>query len=481
MAGSDTQVVISLTNEGQAPAQQVRIELAESHDFASINAVQTIPLLPVGRPVSANFSIQPHNRDDLRLTFSISYVDANNRFHHFEFADMATFLELAERFEPIPNPYAPGTPLRTGSPLFYGRRDLINFILNNAKQVYQQNVVVLVGQRRTGKTSILLNISEMVSDELLPVYVDCQSLGVVPGMAGFLHDLAWFISDAALLRDIEIDVPDLELWEKDPVHFFQRTFLPQLYAQVPDETDIMLIFDEFESFEDLVKAGILPPTFFPFLRHLMQHATRLSFVFAGTHLLEEMGSDYWSVLFNIALYRKVTYLETEALKRLITEPVAPRLVYDDLALEKIERVTAGHPYFAQLVCYTLVNYANRRQIRYITITDVNLCVSEMMRLGEVHFAYLWQASSFAERAILTSMAHLIDTERPVSPSDISESLEEYDYHLEPHEIVDGLRSLVAREIMQEYQDSRSSLYEIRVGLVTLWVSENKSLSKLYEA
>ena len=70
----------------------------------------------------------------------------------------------------------------------------------------------------------------------------------------------------------------------------------------------MFVFDEFEAFENLVEKGILPPTLFSYLRHLMQHGNGLNFIFVGTRRLEEMTTDYWSVLFNIALYRKISFL-----------------------------------------------------------------------------------------------------------------------------------------------------------------------------
>ena len=157
--------------------------------------------------------------------------------------------------------------------------------------------------------SALLHLEAYAPAHILPVYVDCQSFGVVAGMAAFLSDLAWFIADALMERDIEIEVPDTAVWQENPAQFFQRVFLPEVQRQLPDQTTLLLVFDEFEALENLVNDHFLPPTFFPFLRHLMQHGTRLSFIFAGTHRLEEMGSDYWSVLFNIALYQQIDYLD----------------------------------------------------------------------------------------------------------------------------------------------------------------------------
>jgi hypothetical protein len=250
---------------------------------------------------------------------------------------------------------------------------------------------------------------------------------------------------------------------------------------LPDGTTIFLVFDEFEAFENLVRDGILPPTLFTFLRHMMQHSVGLSFAFAGTHRLEEMGSDYWSVLFNIALYRHIGYLGDEAAKRLIRDPVSPHIVYDDLAIDKIMRVTSGHPYFLQLVCYALVNRANRELKAYVTISDVNAALDEMLRLGEVHFAYLWQRSSFTERALLAAAARGVELDAPFKPAELVQYLVQYGIYLDPPEVIAGLNRLVEREIMREVNDEGTPYFELRIGLVGLWVAQNKSISRLYES
>ena len=341
-------------------------------------------------------------------------------------------------------------------------------------------MLILVGERRTGKTSALLRLETYAPAHLLPVYVDCQSFGVIEGMSALLHDIAWFIADALAVREYEIDVPELDEWDNDPAHFFQRQFLPAVYEILPEETTLILVFDEFEAFENLVNDGILPQTFFPFLRHLMQHGRGLSFVFAGTHRLEEMSTDYWSVLFNIALYQQVGYLDEAAARALIGQPVAPHIIYDDLAIDKILRVTAGHPYFLQLVCYTLINRANQHETGYITISDVNLALKDMLRLGEVHFAYLWQQSTSYERALLTAVAHLHDHEVPFQPAEILQSLEQYNVYLDPVEALTSLNSLVERGIMRELVEEGASSYVLRIGLVGLWTAQNKSLAQLHQ-
>lgn len=474
-----TDVAMVIRNSGRAPAENIVAALDINPAYEIFSPPQTISFLPSGRSRQIQFQVVPKVMDRFRVALSLTYDDRNHRDKTAAFGDMVHLLPPEREFKPISNPYLPGTPLRRDSALFFGREELFEFIAESTGTQSRRNVLMLVGQRRTGKTSALLRLDEHLPPELVPVYIDCQSLGVTPGMAALLEEFAWQISDTLQSLGIQCSVPDHDVWEADPTRYFQRQFLPLVKSLLPEGTTLLLVFDEFEAFETMVDDGILPRTFFTYMRHLMQHSEGLSFIFVGTHRLEEMSSDYWSVLFNIALYRKIDYLSDPAATRLICEPVAPSIIYDDLAVDKILRVTAGHPYFLQLVCYTLVKRANQDATGYVTISDVNSALDEMLRLGEVHFAYLWQRSDYTERALLTAAAQLMDRNEPLYAEELLDYLQGYGIDLDPATATEGLNSLVTREIMREVNEEGATLYEFRVGLVGLWVGQNKSLRRLH--
>lgn len=471
-------IALEIQNIGRATAENITLEIESQAAYELAQSAEPIGLLPPGRAKQVQFQLTPNVTDRFRLACTIHYQDRNQEAGRLAFADMVHLLPPVRPFSPIANPYTPGTPLRQNSSLFYGREELFEFIAQNAGQLAQRNVLILVGQRRSGKTSALLRLSQHLPELLLPVYIDCQSLGVTPGMAALFHDLAWLIADALAGRGYQVQVPELAIWREDPAGQFQRHFMPMVRRLLPAGAILLLVFDEFEAFENLVNDAILPPTFFTYMRHLMQHSQGFGFIFVGTRRLEEMSSDYWSVLFNIALYRQIGFLSPEAARHLICQPVTPHIVYDDLAIDKILRVTAGHPYFLQLVCYTLVNQANSQKNGYVTISDVNTALDEMLRLGEVHFAYIWQRSSHIERALLTAVAHLMERDLPFRPADLAQYLEQYGFQFRPTEITAGLNLLVERDIMREVTVEATTLYELKIGLVGLWVAQNKSLSKL---
>jgi hypothetical protein len=248
---------------------------------------------------------------------------------------------------------------------------------------------------------------------------------------------------------------------------------------------LVLLLDEFEELESAVKCGNLDPSVFGFLRHLIQHESRLTMIFGGTHRMEELATDYWSVLFNISLYKHVGFLEFEEAMRLVQEPVAAYgMCYDDLALDKMWRVTSGHPYFLQLLCHSLVNLHNRAGHSYVTVSDVNSALDEILSSGEAHFIYLWNESSQTERQVLTALSRIITLTGHVMPVQIEDYLNERGIPLSRRLILETLHHLTLRDILAAQINSQStvmtSTFGWRLGLLSLWVEKYKSLSLLQE-
>ena len=81
---------------------------------------------------------------------------------------------------------------------------------------------------------------------------------------------------------------------------------------------------------------------------------------------------------------------------------------------------------------------------------------------------------------MAASSRLMDDNVPLRPEDLVRFLEQYRIYLDPSEVTSGLNRLVEREIMRELAGERMSQFELRIGLVGLWVAHNKSLSRLYE-
>ncbi|MCK6624140.1 MAG: FG-GAP-like repeat-containing protein [Anaerolineae bacterium] len=475
-----TTLSLELTNTGRSPASNLTISLVPDQLYAVGNGAAYLDILPAGRSVVVELPLSAApSVEQFRAEFAITFDDRERSGKRVAFADLVRLLKPGAAFQTMPNPYAPGTPLRPGSPIFFGRDDLFQFIAENLGGATRQNILVLIGQRRMGKTSFLQQLPARLGQVYLPVYLDGQSLGIDPGMANFFYDLSLAIADALADQGCAVAEPELADFQERPSGVFERTFLPAVFEAIGSRR-LLLLFDEFEELEIRVASGKLEATIFPFFRHLMQHADKVGFVFVGAHRLEELTADYWSILFNIALYKHVTFLSEGAAKALIVEPVAQHgLLYDDLALDKIIRVTAGQPYFLQLICHALVNRANREGRGYLTIRDVNDTLNELVELGEAHFAFLWEQSSPTEQLILAALMRLLSRTPTVTATQIVELLAERGRPLELQIVREALRRLTERDIVRELGESPPR-YEYKVDLVRLWVERYKALGRVIE-
>src|SRR5262249_27813709 len=215
------------------------------------------------------------------------------------------------------------------------------------------------------------------------------------------------------------------------------------------EGKAVLIFDEFELIEGKIAEGKLEADLLNYFRSLIQHRQRLVFIFTGTHRLEELSHDYWSILFNIALYRRISFLTQADATALIRKPVAGVLDIDELAVEKILNLTSCHPYFVQLICWALVNYCNSQERNYATINDVNDALKEILTSGEAHFAYIWQQANADERLALAALAHTLRQDKLwVRPSEIIETIAANGGKLEQAALVAILDRLIAQEVIE---------------------------------
>jgi len=479
-------VALQLHNEGHGMALNVRINLAQSQDYTLLDELIVVERLTPGEETQLEFRVQPQlppERNQFRAWFVIHYDDPRGPDHTEHFADIVYLLTQEVPFQFVPNPYVAGTPLEAGSPLFFGREDLFNFIEENLNAAHRNNLV-LIGQRRTGKSSLLKQLPLRLGEKYLPVYLDGQSIALDPGLPAFFSNLAMEISFALQERGFIIEQPDLYEFNERPAYSFEHDYLRRVLKAI-DDRYLVFLLDEFEELESAVKRGNLDASVFGFLRHLIQHEARLSVIFCGTHRIEELATDYWSVLFNISLYKHIGFLEYDEAVRLIQEPVAAYgMCYDDLALDKIWRITTGHPYFLQLLCHSLVNLHNRANRSYITVSDVNTALSEILSSGEAHFVYLWNESSQTERQVLTALSRIMTLTGQVMPVQVEDYLNERGIPLGRRVIAETLHHLTLRDILAVQVESQSTgiagTYSWRLGLLGLWIEKYKSLSLLQE-
>lgn len=482
---NEEQVGIWLTvkNTGRGLASAVKITLLQEGDnphfhVIGSNVFETEAILPQ-EETTAEFILEPHCAE-LNLKFDIEYDDVDNtpRLEHFE--ECLKLREYYQDFHYIPNPYSTGTPTQDNK-MFYGREKDMAFLKDNLTRD-ARSVIVLYGQRRSGKTTVLLQlINSPVLDEHIPVLIDMQRISYLISIDTFLHRLAYYIVQAMRRKQILfVSPPELNSFKAEPTHTFD-VFLDQVEEQLAGRKLILLI-DEFEVLEDQVTKGKLEPEIFDYLRDIVQHRQKINFLFSGTHKITEYTRRYRSIFFNIAIHRRLSKISSEGAEALIQKPVEGYLEYEALTVKKIHQLTADQPYLIHLMCRAIVDYCNERGKTFVTINDVNIVLREVMQTGQFHLGWLWDQIAPEERLALVAIAEGGKEEgRWLSFNEIEEIYHHYDIPYKREYILDSLKTLIEADIIENKAgDSRkntldSNKFRISVGLTRSWLLKEHPL------
>jgi hypothetical protein len=244
---------------------------------------------------------------------------------------------------------------------------------------------------------------------------------------------------------------------------------------------ILLMFDEIQDLQSRgVEKGNISPDIFSYLRHLMQHSSEnLRFLMAGTHKLEAMASQYWSVFFQIAIQHEIKPLTDDWANKLIKNPASNFLVYDDFAIDRIRGLAANQPYFIQLICLNLVKYTQEKEKSYVTINDVNVVLDQVLQSGSMYFSFVWQTygTNDIERLTMSALAQESgQQDRAVRIDELISVLHTYGISIEKDLVHNALESLVENNaVLREGQGDR---YKIAVKLVGLWLRRYKSVRQV---
>ncbi|MBI4232944.1 MAG: ATP-binding protein [Chloroflexi bacterium] len=371
------------------------------------------------------------------------------------------------------NPYVAGSPL-TRPDMFVGREDVFRFINDALVGKHQDNVIVLYGQRRTGKTSVLYQMHRHVDPRYMPILIDLQGLSL-NSISEFFWEIASVIY-RALRRDyrIELPRPRREEFADNPMQHFQAEFLEQVWSAVGDR-HLLLMVDETTRLEEQIQAGKLDHQVFDHIRSLMQHNPRLNFIFSLGSRLEQMQSEY-GLLFNIALYKEISFLDRPSAVALIRRPVESLYRYDDAAVDRILGITSGHPYYTQLLCHSLFTHWQRQGNLTVTVQDVESVLSEVMERATANLKFEWDESVPEERLVLVACAEAAGaTNQPVDEEQVEKTLLTYNIPLPPGDMVRALKNLVARELLLGPEG-----YRFAVDILRMWVQQQKRMQWVME-
>jgi tetratricopeptide (TPR) repeat protein/photosystem II stability/assembly factor-like uncharacterized protein len=368
----------------------------------------------------------------------------------------------------IVNPYIAGAPV-TETSMFFGRDDVFDWIKRSLTGQFIDHILVVHGQRRVGKTSVLKQLQHRLPERYIPVFFDLQGRTHTT-----LDRFLWWLAreiERVLLQDrgIAISRPEREAFIDDP-DFLETQFLPQLHDHIPD-CNLLLTFDEFDTLEEEAVKEELARPLIDHLRRLMGKEG-LNFIFSigsSGRKLENMQASY-TEFFKAALYKKISFLEKEDAFTLITRPVEGVLEYDRGAVKRIYEVASGHPYFTQLVCHELFSHCQKTSQRKVEKADVEAVLDDVVERGTVNLKFVWDEASDLEKWSLAALAHM---EKDYSAKDLDGFLQKQRVRFNQQELQLALLHLREKDVLTD--ENRFVIY-----LLQRWLQKNRPMERVRE-
>ncbi|NET41012.1 ABC transporter substrate-binding protein [Okeania sp. SIO2B3] len=292
------------------------------------------------------------------------------------------------------NPYIIGRSIDEQE-LFFGRESLFRFIEDNLSN--NQQVILLHGQRRIGKSSVLQQIRQQVNLDNKFVFVlsDFQDKSQW-SFHEIIHKLA-----EEIFEHLEISTNDLasiQDLEKDADKFSQ--LLNPIFQKLGNR-NLVLLLDEFDvlntenndsGFED----------FFGYLRQIVSQERQLFIIPVVGRRLSDMPK--LLKLYRGAPQQRIGLLDRLSTRMLITKPVRKFLQYNDRVINEIIRLSAGHPYFTQAICSALFVQAREQGKTKILGGDADTVIDNAIELSEPGLVWFREGLLIPERVVFSAAA-----------------------------------------------------------------------------
>ncbi len=369
------------------------------------------------------------------------------------------------------NPYIVGPPV-TGTSL-YGRRETFRFVLETLATPANR-LIVLYGQRRVGKTSILqeLHLNRLSDAGFYSAYFNPQGVVRAP-FAVAVHEMA-----AAIAETLGLPKPDLTDFEQEE-NYFLAIFLPQALLSLNGRRLVLLI-DEFELFsreadsagEDRETIGV---KFLTMVEELItdERWKAVTVILVIGRRIEQL-SPACAQLARAGHMHWVWLLSHEEAQELIIEPAQGILEYEPAAIEAILDLTAGHPYFVQLLCSEAFNHARWRRRNVILADDMEQVAARALESGATGLAWLWDDLSMAERLIVSAFSEAADETGLVSQASIETTLKQHQVRLGDLDLVQAINHLVEGRVLKHEGQGR---YRFEVEMERRWAQEEHPIHK----
>jgi ligand-binding sensor domain-containing protein len=291
------------------------------------------------------------------------------------------------------NPFVSGEPVRRED-MFFGRHDLLQRIVDTL----HNNSIMIHGERRIGKTTLLYQLANRLREVedpeywFIPLYIDLE--GTTADV--FFHFLMEEILNGVMTlpgagETLKFELQDVLYYQLSSHQYTDREFsrdVRHIIKTLQEYGDVhysgkylrlILLMDEMD-----VMSGYDPLVQQRLRRIFMRDfAATLGAVVAGIRISKEWDriESPWYNLFNEI---ELTPFDREQAIELLVAPVEGYYRYDQAAIEFIVEQSEGRPFRLQQYALEAVNHMLAEHRQVITMEDVEVAHNHIQNMGGDH-------------------------------------------------------------------------------------------------
>jgi hypothetical protein len=243
--------------------------------------------------------------------------------------------------------------------------------------------------------------------------------------------------------------------------------------KIAKQHPLVVILDEFQCLCSLREEVVSRSAIISRLRSHSQHGYGIHFILSGGGLSSQLTSQCdIASLFNISHYERLGCLERKAAHQLIKDGLSKVGNITEPAIELLLDITAGHPFYLQLLCSMLFDQAKENKT-IITADAVTQSIRVWLNEADTsRFQHFWEGQNIGggqrNKLILSAIAELsannneVEYDRLAGAANIISS---------ERDLFQSLQDLVDLGVLER----EHSNYAIKVRLFSRWLREHLPL------
>lgn len=347
------------------------------------------------------------------------------------------------------------------------------------------------GQKRVGKSSIVLTLKSILDeeDDIIVVYKEVsRNISPIESLNELGKEISIELLDEILnkIRDInkadkirQIELPNFN-GSLQPLERYIKNI-----HRVDRKLKFVFILDEFDRLnEEFFLPGNIGESFSLSIGKQISGNDKVGFILVGAENMSLL--DYQEINYNSFEDQRVDTFDQnkdfEAYSNIIKKPVEPYITYSDEAVHEIFSVTNGNPYFTNFICDKLFKSCFERQDSEVDIVEVKKAISLIVDSEQKgHFAHFWgdglnqdsdakrEKTTDIRRRILVSYSNSFHTKKDYpNKADILKSFNfPESYTISKDEIESTISSFFTRSIF--YSEKTNKKIRIKPALFERWL------------